>query len=109
MWTVTGGEYKAQTATDLQSVLGKVGVPLVARPVHANMLPQCVGKGVYSLGSDAQPLPAGLALNTATGEIAGTPTAAGEANGAGAPAGAVRLTFPGLTSLPVLARLAVQK
>ena len=107
-WAVTGGEYNPPRYAG-QIVVGRVGVALSARPVHANMLPSCVGKGVYSLGSDAAPLPAGLSLNAATGEISGTPTAMGDTNAGAAPVGAVRLTFPGLTSLPVLTRLAVEK
>lgn len=107
-WVVTGGEYNPPAYTT-QVVVGRVGVPLVARPVHTGMLPNCVGKGVYSLGSTTHALPTGLALNAATGEISGTPTATGDTNGGDAFIGAVRLTFPGLTSLPVLARMVVEK
>lgn len=105
-WNVTGGSYTPSGA-QTQVVRGKVGTQLSAKPVHSGIPVECVGKGSYTLGSAAFPLPLGLSLNPITGEISGLPSSAGDTTGGGTDTGAVRLKFPGYTSTRVLAWLDV--
>jgi len=105
-WTGTGGSYNPSPFMD-QIVVGKVAVPLSAKPVHDGVPQACVSKGTYMLGNPTFPLPAGLTLNAATGEIAGTPTAPADVTGGGTDTGMVRFSFPGYGSTRVLARLKI--
>ena len=106
-WTVVGGSYNPPPILD-QTVQGRVGVALSAKPVHTGIPSSCVGKGTYTLGSDMFPLPSGLSLNATTGEMSGLPTAVGSTSGGGTDTGAVRLSFPGFSSIRVLARVDVK-
>jgi hypothetical protein len=90
-------------------VQAKVGVALSAKPIHTGIPESCAGKATYSLGSLSFPLPAGLALNPTSGEISGTPTATGDTSGGGTDNGVIRMTFPGHSSVRVLARFQVTK
>jgi len=107
-WTVTGGSYNPSGFGD-QIVVANVGVQLSAKPVHAGVPQSCAGKGAYTLGNAAYPLPAGLTLNATTGEIAGTPTATADVSGGGTDTGMIRLTFPGYGSTRVLERLRIEQ
>jgi hypothetical protein len=100
-WTVTGGTYQGSLGIS-NTVIGRVGVPLTARPVHTGIPAACVGRGTYGL-RNTSPLPAGLSLNPATGEVSGTPTATGAAGGLGV----VFLSFPGFGEAPVLSQIRI--
>jgi hypothetical protein len=102
-WQVAGGTWLPPARGN--QIVGRVGVPLSAVPVHSGLPAGCVGRATYSLGRTANPLPAGLSLNTSTGEISGTPTTAGataSTGGFGTDGGAVRVTFPGFGSSAIL-------
>jgi hypothetical protein len=101
-WTVTGGTLLAGGT----QIVGRVGVPFSAKPVHAGIPAGCVGRGTYSIGP-LFPAQSGLTLNATTGEISGTPVAAGGGSNAGTSIGSVVLSFPGFGSSVVLQTLRI--
>jgi hypothetical protein len=104
-WMVAGGTYYPPLAGN--QIIGRVGVPFVATPVHTGIPESCAGQGIYSVGPTF-PLQSGLAVNAATGEISGTPKAAGGVVSGGFNTGAVLLSFPGFQSTVVLQNLLIE-
>lgn len=80
-----------------ETLEGKVGVPLSAKPVITGVPDSCVA-GEHFTTTAPPSLPAGLLLNAQTGEVTGTPT---QALSTGA-TGMVQLALPGYDAVPIL-------
>ena len=83
--------------TVAQTLEGKVGVPLSAKPIITGVPDSCIADEHFSTTTPPS-LPAGLSLNAQTGEITGTPT---QQLSTGA-TGMVQLELPGFNAVPIL-------
>ena len=86
------------------AVFGKVGVPLIAKPVLSGVPVSCVNLSRYEWNTWVAALPKGLTVNSSTGEISGTPVEEFGTFGM-----LLSLTFPGFQSISILTGMYTRK